>query len=165
MHFDNDIHGEELGLGHDRAGLFVGQHRHHGQHRVGAGGARLQHLRGIDDEILGKDRAVEQRPCFSEVIERSRERRPVGQHADRVGDRRIGFHRVRHGQAAAMAGGRGALHFHDEPRAVLCQRIAQAAGRKPDIERAAAKAARDFAPLALDDSGQDVNHGSPRRRC
>ena len=44
MHFDNDIHGEALGLGHDRAGLFVGQHRHHRQHRVGAGGARLRVL-------------------------------------------------------------------------------------------------------------------------
>ena len=55
------------------------------QDRVGADRARLEHLPGVDDEVLAQRRQRGRRACRREIRRRALEERRVGQHAQRRG--------------------------------------------------------------------------------
>ena len=163
MHFDDRVHRQPPRFGHHRRSLAVAKHRHHHQHRVGACRPRFGHLGGVDDEILGEDRPVEALPHLPQVAQRTTEILAVGEHADRVGDRRIGARRSADRHRAAMTRRRSALDLHDEPRAGPRQRRTQAARGRIGSDRAG-QARGDFVAFARHNAGQDVSHCSPRHR-
>ena len=163
MHLDDRIHRQAARLGQHRRRIAVGQDRHHHQHRIGARRARLRHLCRIDDEILGKDRPVEPGPNPPQIIERTAEIFAVGQHADRVGNRRIGAHGLLDRDIAAMPRRRRALDLHHEARAGPGECRAQAARGRFGRDRAR-QARGDFAALSIDNPGEHVSHCWPRHR-
>ena len=74
------------------------------QHRVGARGARLVQLVGVDDEVLAQQRQRAGRARRAEVRERAAEVRPLGEHRDR--DRAaalVGGHDLARGRAPRAA--------------------------------------------------------------
>ena len=85
VHLDQHGHAELAGLVVERPQRGVVERGHDQQHQVGAGRAGLEHLVGIDQEVLAQQRYVDGGPHRAEVVEAAAEPALLGEHADRGG--------------------------------------------------------------------------------
>ena len=79
---------EPAGLVVQTAQLVVVQRRDDQQHQVGAGGAGLDHLVAVDDEVLAQHGYVDRGPDRAQVVEAAAEPALLGQDAHRGGSAR-----------------------------------------------------------------------------
>ncbi len=137
MDFDQHVHAVRDRGVLDIAGGAVVERGHDDQDAVGAMGARLDHLIGVEHEILAQHRQCGRRARRHHEIEMALERRRVGQH--RETGRASGFiglgkrRRIEIG-ANQPLGGRGFFHFGDQ-RVVAASELAADRTRQNRVAR------------------------------
>ena len=85
VHLDEHGHPELAGLVVQPAQQVVVERGDDQQDQVGAGGAGLEHLVGLDHEVLAQQRDVDRGADRAEVVEAAAEPALLGEHADRGG--------------------------------------------------------------------------------
>ena len=80
MHLDQGVHAEARGFAHQRGGQGVVDHRQDDQDGVGAQGAALGHLPGVDQEILADTGQGGRVAGGLQIAVGAHETGPVGQH-------------------------------------------------------------------------------------
>ena len=170
MHLDQYIHREPRRLGDDRLRGIVVEDGEDDQHGVCTVETRLGNLARIDDEILGKDRAVEGGAGGAQIGIGAAKMR-IDEHTHRVCDPGIGAgDGGRFGIAAQFAfRWRGAFELENETSARTVERGLQAArrrlGLRPQLlDRRDAKPGRKFRMLGVNDRSEHskISHDWPR---
>ena len=124
VHLDQRRQSQTQGQGVQGGQGRIVQGRHDEQDEVGARRARLPDLVGLDDEVLAEHRDPHRGPDGGQVLQRTPEPAPLGEHGD--GGRPAGLVLesqrgwILDGRERALAGAR-ALHLGDHGQAVAAQ--------------------------------------------
>ena len=172
---DQHVHAEPVGGVDQRARLRVGDARHDDEDAIGAPGARLEHLVGLEQEVLAQGRQAGRLARLRQIFGPALERRRVGEDREAGGAAlRIGAGQRRRVEIGADQALRRArlLDLGDERRAAF----GEVPCRWPPQSRAAAarRAARrsisaggtaalgggDLLALVGFDAGENVAHAS-----
>ncbi len=140
VHLDQHRQAELAGQVVQAAQPVVVEGGHDEQHQVGAGGPGLEHLVGLDHEVLAQQRGVDGGAHGAQVVEAAAEAALLGEHADRGGPAGGVLAREggRVGDLGQVALARAApLHLGDHARARLAQGRHRVAGRVDVGERGA----------------------------
>ena len=170
--FDQHVHAVRDRRVLDILGGGIVERRHDDQDAVGAMGAGLGHLIGVEHEILAQHRQIGRRARRHHEIEMALERRGVGEHRQARGTAGlIGLCKRRRVEVGTdqPLGGRGLLHFRDQGIFAACElfpdRAHETARRRRGLrkrfdarQRMRALGGGDLLALVGLDLAQDVGH-------